>query len=104
HVVQEDSRLMNYFKRVQRMKSMNHSKHPMLLISLIFLSCASMILDCDAHEIVADTLSGKELKQKNLEELMQMDITSVSKHKEKLFETPAAVQVVTADDIVRSGA
>src|SRR5437879_4511408 len=51
-----------------------------------------------------DTVSVVQLKQKNLEELMQMDITSVSKRPEKLFETPAAAQVVTQDDIRRSGA
>ena len=57
-----------------------------------------------AHQPPQDTVSVVQLKQKNLEELMQMDITSVSKRPEKLLETPAAAQVVTQEEISRSGA
>src|SRR5713226_7844275 len=51
-----------------------------------------------------DTLSALELKKRSLEELMEMDITSVSKRAEPLFEAAAAVYVITADDIKRFGA
>src|SRR5712692_4605512 len=51
-----------------------------------------------------DTLSAPELKKRSLEELMEMDITSVSKRAEPLFEAAAAVYVITADDIKRFGA
>ena len=60
--------------------------------------------EADAQHLPNDTVSVVQLKQINLEELMQMDITSVSKRPEKLFETPAAAQVVTQEDIRRSGA
>jgi len=40
----------------------------------------------------------------SLEELMNVEIAVASKTKEKLFETPAAVYVLTAEDIRRSGA
>jgi iron complex outermembrane receptor protein len=45
-----------------------------------------------------------ELKQLSLEELMSVDVTSVSKKEEKLFEAAAAIYVITQDDIRRSGA
>lgn len=40
----------------------------------------------------------------DLEELMAIEVVSVAKRKQKLDETPAAVFVITGDDIRRSGA
>ncbi len=45
-----------------------------------------------------------ELKKLSLEELMDIKVTVVSKQPEKLAEAPSAVQVITQDDIRRSGA
>src|SRR5690606_37445438 len=44
------------------------------------------------------------LKDLTLEELLNLEVTSVSKHAEKLMETPSAVQVITREDIRHSGA
>ncbi len=44
------------------------------------------------------------LKQLSLDELMELEVTSVSKRAEKLTEVPSAIQVVTSEDIRRSGA
>src|SRR5258708_39363112 len=44
------------------------------------------------------------LKKLSLEELMDIEVTSVSKRPEKLSETASAIQVITQDDIRRSGA
>jgi len=44
-----------------------------------------------------------DLTELSLEELMDIEITSVSKKEEKLFEAAAAVYVVTGEDIRRSG-
>jgi len=44
------------------------------------------------------------LKKLSLEQLMDMDVTSVSRRPEKLSETASAIQVVTGEDIHRSGA
>ncbi|MEW6206988.1 MAG: TonB-dependent receptor [Acidobacteriota bacterium] len=46
----------------------------------------------------------KDLTNLNLEELMNIEVTSVSKKEEKLFQTAAAVFVITQDDIRHSGA
>lgn len=44
------------------------------------------------------------LKRFTLEELMDVPVHSVSRHSEKLSETPSAVRVITAEEIRRSGA
>jgi iron complex outermembrane receptor protein len=46
----------------------------------------------------------KNLSILSLEELMDIKVTSVSKKKETLFGAAAAIHVITAEDIRRSGA
>ncbi|MBI5471697.1 MAG: TonB-dependent receptor [Ignavibacteriae bacterium] len=48
--------------------------------------------------------SAADLTDLTLEELMEVNVTSASKRSERLFETPAAMYVVTQEDIRRSGA
>src|SRR5690606_35872778 len=48
--------------------------------------------------------STRALKQMSLEELMDLEVTSVSRRPEKWLEAPAAIQVITGEDIRRSGA
>ena len=45
-----------------------------------------------------------ELKQLNVEDLMNVEVTSVSRRPEKLREAASAIQVITQEDIRRSGA
>jgi len=47
---------------------------------------------------------GPDLSSATIEELMNVRVTSVSKHPQSLRESAAAVSVVTAEDIARSGA
>ncbi|MDB6168345.1 MAG: TonB-dependent receptor, plug [Verrucomicrobia bacterium] len=51
---------------------------------------------------VPDSLTS--LKKLSVEELMDIEVTSVSRHPEKLLEAASAVQVVSGDDIRRFGA
>lgn len=51
-----------------------------------------------------ETTSPNELKRLSVEELMDLEVTSVSRRPEKLSETPSAIQVITQEDISRSGA
>jgi len=39
----------------------------------------------------------------SIEELMDVEVTTVLKKKQKLFDTAAAIYVITQDDICRSG-
>jgi len=50
------------------------------------------------------TAAPTALKQLSMEELMDIEVTSVSKRPEKLSETASAIQVITNDDIRRAGA
>src|SRR5258708_1764577 len=45
-----------------------------------------------------------ELKRLNVEDLMNVEVTSVSRHPEKLLAAASAIQVITQEDIRRSGA
>src|SRR5882762_8979744 len=45
-----------------------------------------------------------ELKQLNVEDLMNIEVTSVARRPEKLIEAAAAIQVITQEQIRRSGA
>ncbi|MDX2032043.1 MAG: TonB-dependent receptor [Blastocatellia bacterium] len=45
----------------------------------------------------------RDLAETSLEELMNIEVTSVSKKEEKLFQTAAAIYVITQEDIRRSG-
>jgi iron complex outermembrane recepter protein len=51
-----------------------------------------------------DSLTVSELKNMSLEQLMNIEVTSVSKHPEKLEEAASAIQVITQEDIRNSGA
>ena len=46
---------------------------------------------------------GSDLTEKSIEDLMNIEVTSVSKKEEKLFQTAAAVYVITQEEIRRSG-
>jgi iron complex outermembrane receptor protein len=47
--------------------------------------------------------SDDDLTKLSLEDLMNVEVTSVSRKKQSIFEAPAAVSVITQDDIRRSG-
>src|SRR2546422_2526483 len=50
------------------------------------------------------TLSAEALKKLSIEQLMNLQVTSVSKRPERLSQTASAIQVITRDDMRRSGA
>ncbi len=67
------------------------------LVTLLLAERAGAQTDSAAPELSA-------LKKLSLEQLMDLEVTSVSKRPEKIFEAASAIQVVTGDDIRRSGA
>jgi len=72
---------------------------------LTFIVCGLMTyashLSAQTEAVVP---SPSELKKLSVEELMDIEVTSVSKHAEKLSEAAAAIQVITQEEIRRSGA
>jgi iron complex outermembrane recepter protein len=69
------------------------------LATCILCGCAPTVAAADSG---APSIG--ELKQLNVEDLMNVRVTSVARHSEKLIETASAIQVITQDDIRRSGA
>jgi iron complex outermembrane receptor protein len=67
------------------------------------LSIALVMVASALYGQVSDD-SPDVLKKLSIEELLNLEVTSVSKRPEKLTETPSAVQVVTGDDISKFGA
>jgi iron complex outermembrane receptor protein len=56
-----------------------------------------------ARAVEADASAQNDLKQMSLEQLSQIEVTTPSKEPEKAFRTPAAIYVITGEDIRRSG-
>ncbi len=59
---------------------------------------------CASVSCLAQTSPPRDLTQASLEDLLNIQVTSVSKKEQKLSKTGAAVYVITQDDIERSGA
>ncbi len=51
-----------------------------------------------------DRLTALDLKKLSIDDLMGLEVTSVSKHAERLADAPSSIFVVTSDEIRRSGA
>jgi len=66
--------------------------------------CATMALAFGAFAQTNEVNTPVELKRLSLEDLLNQDVTVVSRRAEKLSEAPSAVQVITSEDIQRSGA
>ena len=81
---------------------MQYSNTSLLLYS--FLILFSALQSNQAFCQNQDTLSLRSLKTLSLEELMNIQVTSVSKRAENLEEVASAIQVITQDDIRNSGA
>ena len=70
-----------------------------------FLAAFSFVLPAIPAEqsFTAPATNKVDVMDKSLEELMTITITSVSKRPEKLSDAPAAIYVITQEDIRRSG-
>lgn len=65
---------------------------------LVFLNLH--VLHAECREIIFS--SARDITELSAEELMSTTITSVAEKKERLFQSAAAVYVITQDDIRRS--
>ena len=77
--------------------------HRLLFITL-WMIC-QFAFPCRAMaQTPTDSLTVNKLKKLSMEELMNVKVTSISMRPEKLTEVASAVQVITNEDIHRSGA
>ena len=116
-ITQEDSNFLSIIKSISYVSlkggiKMYHVKHPELqrLISCsIFRITIStvlvtiMLLCSMTGSSKAATIEPTDLTELSLEELMNIEITSVSKKPERLADAAAAIFVITQEDIRRSG-
>ena len=78
-----------------------------LVTRLLFVQVAlgALILVGNVSAQTPDSLPPPgALKNMSLEQLMDIEVSSVSRRPERLSETASAIQVITRDDIRRSGA
>ncbi len=71
---------------------------------ICLLLCGILAVTAASEEAEPGVKSFSELKQMSLEELTSYKVTSVSKREELLSEAASAIQVITSEDIRRSGA
>lgn len=69
----------------------------------IFLLSLAVIWACGMRAVPV-LASGEDLSVLSLDELLDLDVVSVAKVPEKITKTPAAIYIVTQEDIRRSGA
>jgi iron complex outermembrane receptor protein len=74
------------------------------IITLCLLLVTSTAVECHADDAQRDQSSSVNLKQLSLEQLGNVEVTSVSKDPRQVMKTPAAIFVITQEDISRSGA
>ena len=85
----------------------SEQRHPILLtVVFIFLTCSVLLLFPNRaySQTPVSSYAADTLKRLSLEELMNVEVTSVSKRPEKLTAAPSAIQVITQEDIRHSGA
>ncbi len=71
----------------------------------VFAVCVALLFDIVPLRAIADAPPAQtKLKSLSLEELGNIEVTTVSKEPEEVWHTPAAIYVLTQDDIRRSGA
>lgn len=76
---------------------------PAVVAWLLSVGLLAFTVSLEAQTAVPATPLGA-LKKLSLDELMDLEVTSVSKRPERLLEAAAAIQVITGEDIRRSGA
>jgi iron complex outermembrane receptor protein len=73
-----------------------------ICLQLLFFAACAPVTRADSGQ--SEQNSSADLRQLSLEQLGNVEITSVSKEPEEVWNTAAAIYVLTQDDIRRSGA
>lgn len=84
------------------MKKSNYNPFRIKFISSLTLFCALLVIPALLFG-QNDSLSTDEIKRLSLEDLMNIEVTSVSRRPEDIREVASAIQVITQQDIRNSG-
>src|SRR5580658_5801993 len=87
--------------RSPRMRNRRKLRRTALPMVILVLGLSELRVSAQTNDLVQ---SPSELKNMSLEQLFDTEVTSVSREPEKLSESPSAIQIITQDDIERSGA
>src|ERR1700722_1169780 len=87
-----------------RRQALSALQIPIVLIALTFLMAISPVVEARADDEQMAQSGNVSLKQLSLEQLGDVEITTVSKNPQQVLKTPAAIFVITQEDIRRSGA
>lgn len=68
------------------------------------LAALAIVLSCSLPGVPAAAQSTEALKRLSVDQLLDIQVTSVSKRSESIFDAPASIYVITAEDISRSAA
>jgi iron complex outermembrane receptor protein len=96
-------RVLDSFKRIAAKRN-RRGRWRAWLSTLILMALGMVFLsDCVFAQTGQGLPAPRVLKKMSVEELMDIEVTSVSRRPEKLSETASAIQVITPEDIRRSG-
>lgn len=84
--------------------SITYRSFQTVVLLAAFLATRSHAETADADATATDSSANASLKQLSLAELGNLEVTTTSKEPEEVWKTPAAIYVLTQDDIRRSGA
>src|SRR6185369_1189470 len=85
-----------------RLRLIGAQLHPFVVLACIMLLCSMKALSY-GEASRQDSLTPLALKGKSLESLMAIDVTTVGKTDQTWGNVPAAVYVISSEDIRRSG-
>ena len=88
----------------RKMRSLGGKSTAPLIFALLAIHGASALRTAEASVPAAGSPASAELSQMSLEQLMNVQVTSVSRRPQGLLQAAAAIQVITGDDIRRFGA
>ncbi len=99
--VLHDTALFEYCGKVTFLPHHRRIPVKIILSAAVVVFLASPVF---SDEIKKGPQLGHDLTEMSIENLMNIEVTIVSKEPNKYFETPAAIYVITNEDIRRSGA
>ncbi len=74
------------------------------LIAIAYFAFSIPAMSQEVSENLPPTFSAEDFKKLSMEQLLEMEVTSVSRSPERLSQSASAIQVITREDILRSGA
>lgn len=106
----ENKRMENFINAgrmfINTMTRLNKKIPEIFFRKFLFLIIAALLISITdyVHAQNPDSLTLLKLKKLSLEELLSLEVTSVTLHPENLSEVASAVQIITGKDIQRSSA